>query len=475
MSNLDPENLLPGTFVAGYEVKSLVRHTHMGTIYQAMQKSLNRPVALKILSKEISSQESFAQTYLQSARNVASLTHLNVVQLFEAGTTPEGLHFLAMELVPGRDLSSVLDHNEKIPLERTIEIMSGIASALEHAWDRHQLIHGDVNPANITLRNDGVPKLAEVGLAKADFNSQSTSRDIFVTPLYASPEVILGKLNPNDPRSDIYSFGCTLFHLLVGVPPFTGTDPEFIFTKHLEVEPQSILTFRDGIPPEIVTLVHRMLQKDPDLRPATWNEVTQVFKDFLTRQQQIAPVAVAAHAATTKSTKSTKKSKKLSGKPTIKPRNSAQGRGGASRKGSAGKSRVAAPPKSGNGGIIAMIVILAVVVIGGIVVLSQAESMKVNKDWLEVEAYLQSNVTLSDKRVRVSAYIRKFGAKANPQAVPTEASLIKEIAEAKEKKDAENLIKSKQMRKINFDADQARLKAERLAREAKKKSKKKRR
>ncbi|MFW6108221.1 MAG: protein kinase domain-containing protein [bacterium] len=209
----------------------------MGVVYKARQLSMDRLVALKVLPRRLARDRSFIERFLREARSAARLNHPHIVQGIDVGEA-EGLYYFAMELVQGESLEARLRRQGRIPQREALQIARHVALALDHANAQH-LIHRDIKPANILLTREGGAKLADLGLAKRTSDAAVTQAGGLVgTPLYMSPEQARGR-DDIDARTDIYSLGATLYHAVVGSPPFTGATAAAIITQHLFEKPPS--------------------------------------------------------------------------------------------------------------------------------------------------------------------------------------------------------------------------------------------
>jgi len=250
--------------IAGYRIQAVIGRGSMGTVYRALQVSLDRVVALKVLHPSLAGNPRYARRFEREALASARLTHPHVVAALDVGQD-KGLRYLAMEFVPGRNVAQILTGG---PVEerRAIGIASQVARALEHAH-RNEIVHRDIKPANILVTDSGTAKLGDLGLAKhlqAD-PSQTDEGAAMGTPFYVSPEQARGDRRV-DIRSDIYSLGATLYHMVTGRVPFPGPNPAVVMTKHLN-EP---LEPPDEVNPRVTRatgqIVEKMMAKDRDQR-----------------------------------------------------------------------------------------------------------------------------------------------------------------------------------------------------------------
>jgi serine/threonine protein kinase/predicted XRE-type DNA-binding protein len=271
--NADSSHLAPGTIISGFQVEEEIGRGGMGVVYKAKQLNLERHVALKILSDELSRDSDFVDHFFREARSAASLSHPNIVQAFDAGATAEGIYYFAMELIEGEPLENRIERDGQLNPKTARGIAVKIADALSYAWEKQKLSHGDIKPDNIILNSSGGAKLADLGLAKSIHEEHSG--DIMATPLYAPPEVIKGELDKIGFKSDMYSFGATLYHMLAGVPPFLEDDPDHALKRHLEDTHTQLIELNPDISPNFSELVDKLLEKDPADRPDTWADVVK--------------------------------------------------------------------------------------------------------------------------------------------------------------------------------------------------------
>jgi serine/threonine-protein kinase len=249
------------TRIKGYEMVSKLGQGATGAVYRATQLSLDRPVALKVLSPALAADETYIQRFLREARAVAKLNHPNIIRGIDVGRSG-GWYYFAMEFVDGPTLAEVLRDRGPVEEPRALRIIEDIAKALEHAH-RHGLIHRDVKPDNIMITAVGDAKLCDLGLAKSmagDAGGSETKGMAVGTPHYISPEQALG--DEVDIRSDIYSLGGTLFHALTGRTPFLGGEPRVVMTKHVTEPVDDPRDYRPEISEPTAFMVLKMMEKD---------------------------------------------------------------------------------------------------------------------------------------------------------------------------------------------------------------------
>ena len=274
MSAVAEQKDFSGVNLAGFRIKTELGRGNNGVVYLARQLALDREVALKILLPELAAEPGYVQSFLHEARLAARLDHPNIVQALDAGEAPGGIYFFAMEYVPGTTLEEIRIHQpERISLRFILDVSIQLADALDYAWNSHRMIHGDIKPGNLLIREgDGVVKLADLGLARV--SGSANSGEIMATPMYVAPEVIEARQEKIGVVSDIYSFAVMLYELAAGTAPFHG-DTETLLHLHLETPPEPLLHSNPDLDPEFALFIDRMLEKDPDRRPQSWFEVRQ--------------------------------------------------------------------------------------------------------------------------------------------------------------------------------------------------------
>jgi len=280
-------HLNPGTVINGFLIESKLGQGGMGVVYKAKQLNLERYVALKVLSDELSRDTEFVERFFKEARSAASLSHSNIVQVYDAGSTLDGIYYFAMELIEGETLDTRISRDGLLPSKDAIDIASKIASALDYAWERQKLCHGDIKPDNIILNSSGGAKLADLGLAKSIHDEKDFKEGLMATPLYAPPEVIAGDVHRIDCRSDMYSFGATLYHMLAGMPPFMGDDADAVMKKHLNDKHVPLLEISKEINPSISNIVDHLLAKNPEKRPSSWKEICKTLEKIHDAERKV--------------------------------------------------------------------------------------------------------------------------------------------------------------------------------------------
>lgn len=266
-----------------FKVIQLVGTGGMGRVYRAMQKDLDRPVALKILDPPHAGlSDSMYKRFSAEAAMTASLHHPNTVTVIEHGKF-EGTLYIAFEFLEGRTLSQVLASNGALPWPRVLYIAQQVARSLRQAHSMG-VVHRDLKPANIMLldadSDTDLVKVLDFGLVKAFTNQYNPKLEQDVTqagmlvgsPTYMSPEQ--GQSSQADPRSDLYALGIVMYECLTGSPPFHGNTPVEVILKHINLPPPPIRVPLDFplLPAAVETLVMRCLAKEPENRPASMDE-----------------------------------------------------------------------------------------------------------------------------------------------------------------------------------------------------------
>jgi serine/threonine-protein kinase len=257
--------------IPGYEILGEVGKGAMGVVYKARQTSVDRVVAVKVLRDSAARDEEFLRRFRGEAKTAAKLSHPNIVNAIDAGEA-EGRHFFVMEYVEGTTAEDALKKGKLFNEAAALRVAKAIALALKHAHARG-MVHRDIKPANIMLTKDGGIKLADLGLARVTADTEANAVEAGLaagTPYYISPEQARG-LADVDIRSDIYSLGATLYHVVTGRPPYTGATPTEVMRKH--VSKKSVLTPPDHVNTNLSSgfgeVVETMLSKDRDARYRT--------------------------------------------------------------------------------------------------------------------------------------------------------------------------------------------------------------
>ncbi len=268
MSDQIPEDFRAGSLLAGYRLEERIGLGGMAVVFRAHDSRLDRDVALKILAPALARDDAFRQRFIRESRAAAAVDHPHIIPVYEAGES-DGVLFIAMRYVRGGDVRSLLDRSGPIPVPRTAEIISQVASALDAAHARG-LVHRDVKPGNMLLESGaaaGRPDhvyLSDFGLSKGSLAASGglTATGQFLGTLdYVAPEQIESR--PLDGRTDEYALACSAFEMLCGEPPFRRDQSVSVMYAHLSEPPPLIRTRRPDLPPEIDNVLATGMAKAP--------------------------------------------------------------------------------------------------------------------------------------------------------------------------------------------------------------------
>ncbi len=314
----------PGTALLGrgsrlgdYEIVAPLGAGAMGEVWRALDTTLDREVAIKVIPEELAADPELMQRFSREARLLAAIDHPNIVTAYSVEEN-DGFHFITMQLVDGRTLDDSIP-DDGMPLGELLELAIPLVGAIGAAHQRG-ITHRDLKPANIMVSDDGWLRVLDFGIAKpgdgpmaadkagtagervgvADDASQNLTQagTVMGTLTYMSPEQALGK--PADARSDLFSLGVTLYEMATGMRPFTGSTSTEVIDAILTVTPVAPEELNDRVPRELGRAIGRLLEKDPDARFQSAGELAEVLEEM--RREQSAtrkwaiPVAIAAAA-----------------------------------------------------------------------------------------------------------------------------------------------------------------------------------
>jgi serine/threonine protein kinase len=258
---------LSGRRLGGYLLMRRLGSGAMADVYLAEQTSLGRNVAVKVLRADTLRHPAAIERFEQEARAAASLVHGNIVQVHEVACV-DGVHFLAEEYVAGPTLRAWLSSRGPLAPRQALAVLGQVGSALVRAAQQG-IVHRDIKPENLLVTPAGDVKVADFGLVRVLSEDSELTRDGMTlgTPLYMSPEQAEGR--PVDARSDLYSLGATVYHLLAGRPPFAGSSAIAVAMAHIKDPLPSLATARPDLPAGLCEIVERLLAKPPDDRFAS--------------------------------------------------------------------------------------------------------------------------------------------------------------------------------------------------------------
>lgn len=294
---------LPEGFRLGaYTIERKLGSGGMADVYFAVHEELHRPAAIKVLRPSLAADEANLQRFMQEARAAASLVHPNIVQVYDVGqqdvtVTPTSasdsdggaasdsggeakicsIRYIAQEYVAGTNLRQYLDQHGRLGIRESLSILLQTLAALKKS-SSVGIVHRDIKPENILLTADGEVKVTDFGLARLLYDDPKLTRagTTLGTPMYMSPEQLQdGEV---DVRSDLYSLGVTLYHVLTGKPPFTGETPLALAMQHVQATPPKLSDSRADIPKVLVRLVDRLLAKKPLDRFGSPDEVLSALR-----------------------------------------------------------------------------------------------------------------------------------------------------------------------------------------------------
>ncbi len=255
-----------------YEIIEKIGNGGMATVYKAKCHVLNRYVAVKVLRDEFTTDEEFIKRFAAEAQAAASLTHPNIVSIYDVGN--EGsLYYIVMELIKGKTLKEIIDEEGALSWKWAVNIAIQIASALEMAHKNH-IVHRDIKPHNIIITEDGMAKVTDFGIAKAVSNSTITAFGTTIGSVhYFSPEHARGGFT--DAKSDLYSLGVVMYEMLTGRVPFDADTPVSIALKHMQEEAVAPILINPAIPEAVNNIILKAMKKDVNLRYSSATEMLQ--------------------------------------------------------------------------------------------------------------------------------------------------------------------------------------------------------
>jgi CheY-like chemotaxis protein len=272
-----------GRQLDNYRAITLIGSGSMGGVIQGWDVALEREVALKVISYELSSKEKFREMFVKEARVVSRLNHLNIAQIYYIGTSNDILYY-AMEFVDGHTLKELLDRQGHLKTLKGVEYLITVCDAL-HYVHQNSIIHRDMKPANIMLNHAGIIKILDFGVAITEESGKKSEKNqIIGSPMYMSPEQVAGLTL--DSRSDIYSVGATFYHVFTGSPPFEAKDYKDIMSQHIEKPLPPMREKNPRIPTSLARIIEKMMAKDPLDRYADFRCVADDVKALLAHAQR---------------------------------------------------------------------------------------------------------------------------------------------------------------------------------------------
>ncbi len=279
-----------------YRLVELLGKGGMATIYRATDAQLGREVAVKVLHPEYGRDPAFVARFKQEAQSAASLSHPNIVGVYDFGTDADG-PYIVMELVDGEDVATLLARNGPLPPRQAARLAAEVAHALAAAHARG-IVHRDVKPGNVLVSSDGRVKVTDFGIARAWADARLTLPGVTLGSVhYFSPEQALGEQATE--ASDIYSLGIVLYELLSGRRPWEGDSAAAVAMARISAPPPPVSAVRPNVPPVLEEIDQRALNPDPAARFASADEMAAALEGYLDEgaSRTVPPAAVVAGAA----------------------------------------------------------------------------------------------------------------------------------------------------------------------------------
>jgi serine/threonine-protein kinase len=261
-----------------YQLEEVLGSGGMANVYRARDVVLDRPVAIKVLRKEYSTNESFQKQFWLEARSAANLSHPNIVTVHDFGVADD-LLYIVMEHVPGKDLKQLVRERGRFPYEQAIPLMIQACAGVGYAH-RAGLVHCDIKPHNMLVSKDMRLKVTDFGIARALATIKPGERNdvVWGSPLYFAPEQASGEAPT--PASDVYSLGVVLYEILTGTTPFTASTADELARLHISARPLSVSEYVPDVPPTLEEIVMKVLSKEPAARYRTADQLGRVLQKF---------------------------------------------------------------------------------------------------------------------------------------------------------------------------------------------------
>ncbi len=272
-----PDPLI-GSEMSGYRIEQRLARGSRGTVYLAVQASLNRRAVLRVYPPEFAGDPTFLRFFAQELRDAVKLNHPNVVTIYDAGKHGK-FHFIAMEYLPGGSLEELLANEGPLPCEQAAAMALDALEALTYA-EKEGIVHGGIKPGNLFIAADGSVKIRDLGLAVAVAPSKKKRNFRQVgSPAYLSPEQILGR--GADHRSDTYALGATLYHAIAGCPPYAEYTGKALLRRKVLHDCEDLKSRVSGVSPSLAAVVSRMLAREPADRYQSAEEAREALEEVL--------------------------------------------------------------------------------------------------------------------------------------------------------------------------------------------------
>lgn len=271
----NPETLVREAMAPEYDIQKELGRGGMAIVYKAVQESLGRDVALKVLPQGMTHDRKMLERFHREAQSAAQLNHPHIVTIFDEGEI-NGVHYMAMEYLEGRDLHEIVQEKGPVSHEQAVSLLAPMADALGYAHNQ-DTVHRDVKSSNVMVTNVGRPVLMDFGIAYAGSDARLTQTGtVLGTPEYMSPEQARG--NEVDARGDLYSLGVVLYESITGELPHTGGHPMSVVYKVLHESYTPPRQINDDIPEWLEQVIAKLLKKEPDERYQTGQELAEALR-----------------------------------------------------------------------------------------------------------------------------------------------------------------------------------------------------
>ncbi len=269
ISSNDPDSRDLGSIgrVGDYRLLEFVGRGGMGVVFQAVEESLDRVVAVKLMSPSLLADDTAKHRFEREAKAAAAVNHINIVAVY-AVAEHDGLPYLVTEFVAGETLSDRIQSQGALPIEEVLQVGCQIVSGLKAAHEKN-IVHRDIKPSNILIEVDsGTAKITDFGLARCQQDGALTlTASVVGTPAYIAPEILMNPRTEADQRADLFSVGCILYLMCAGVEPFAGHSVLETLQRVTAADPVPLKDLRPETPQWLAEIVHQLMAKNPDDRP----------------------------------------------------------------------------------------------------------------------------------------------------------------------------------------------------------------
>lgn len=285
-----------GKEIGGFTIEQWLGNGAMGEVHLARQAAMDRLVALKIMTNEKMSEDDDKQRFVREIQTLAKLNHPNIVSAISAGEFDEGA-YLAMTYITGCTAEDKVNMNGPMSEKEALTCCLSVADALKHAWQNGKILHRDIKPSNFMIDESNNTLLMDMGIAKSmDNDNDITMAGIVMgTPYYMSPEQARAEKNL-DQRSDIYSLGASLYHMVTGIPPYHGGSAMQVMGQKLKENPIPPNEHNPELSNRICKLINKFMSIDIDKRPDSWDEVIEILNSAKAPKKQAKKIHI-SHSA----------------------------------------------------------------------------------------------------------------------------------------------------------------------------------